>query len=455
VRARLWLVLQVVSWIVMIAGMLAPEVTAASTGGSNLTPVLLTPVDMDCSPGATENSNKQQLVANEKGIFLAYYWRDDPTFEKSSFWSKGFWRLVRSIDGGKTFSLIYTSPSLGAGCPDVETDENNNILVATIDITASSLPFYLYRFSPEDDYQNPRVTVIKGDASGKDCMFYDRDAGKVYLFNHHGILLVINGTTGKRIRRKMFAYPQGLHARIEYPLVYVEDGVLYHAWTTQNINKYLYWDIHFAESPDGGSTWYKADGSKLKTPFVPDDTGPTDEIALKEEFHDFTWLCSMIVKNGKAHFVYFSDVGSRHYVYVRMDLDTGKIEKRVEPSGETLRVNGNGGFFVTGPGSSPLYIVSTNSTNICALVSYDNGDTWHDAAVSEKLEGYIEYTEGYRELCPEGILGSFTTYNPATKTNAAYFFRIPVPEGGAHLLAILFLLAIFRMPRLEGRQTAS
>ncbi len=87
------------------------------------------------------------MVSNENGIFMTYLWEFD-----SQTWI-GRWRLVRSVDGGKSFSTVYTSPPMGSNAPCIETDEMNNILLICTNYTDPSLPFIYYRFEAEKDYK--------------------------------------------------------------------------------------------------------------------------------------------------------------------------------------------------------------------------------------------------------------------------------------------------------------
>jgi len=388
---------------------------------TDLQPVFITPIDLNSTGSSTANSFKQMMVENDNGIFLVYNWKDYR-------YQYGNWNLLRSTDEGKTFTIVY-APHPGGWYlhPAVETDEEDNLHLILSDMDATDTPFYYYRFLAERDYRDPLITKIPGDRTGKFSAFYEEETHRMFLFNDQGILTILNATTGERIARKMVAYGGGPHAAIMYPHIYMEEGAIYHAWTTQLHSHYLYWDIHFAWSPDDGVTWRKADGTTLETPFVPDDTGPTDNVVLAEELEYNAWLNSLVHKDGKVHFAYFSDLGKRHWVYVRMDLKTGKIDRRTEPRGETTTLCGNGGFFATSPGQ-PLYMISTNGTHILALVSYDNGDSWHDAAVSQKAFDYVKYVSGSRKTSSLGIIGSFTAYNRTTRLNEAYFFRIPLVE---------------------------
>jgi len=437
----------------MRAGSLLPVllVVLSIPSSACLTEVFLNPIALNVTHYATFQSHNQKVVSNENGIFLTYTYQ----FDLQTAWTR--WRLVRSTDGGKTFSVVYTSPEMGSNAPCIDTDSDNNILLVCTDYNdPRDRPFYYYRFEAARNYTDPRITTAKYHASGKFSMYYHGESDLIYLFNHYGRLIVLNATSGKHVLQKDVMKTSGDNAMTQYPHVFVSpDGVLHHAWTTQKHSEYMYWDIHYARSGDGGRNWQTANGTGLPREFKPDDSGPSDQIIMGDEFDYHTWLTSMVVKGGKAHFAYLCQTPDRRMEYVRLDLETGLIDIRVQPffGGETVDIYGLDGFFCTGPGTSPLYYVArANLTHIGALVSHDNGETWHDAAISEPLPNSIYSVGGCRELVPEGIIGSFTNQYgvyPDTIAGDVYFFRIPVPEA-VHLMAFLLLPPVLRRVILKS-----
>ena len=221
---------------------------------------------------------------------------------------------------------------------------------------------------------------------------------------------------------------------------------MHHAWTTQKLDKYLYWDIHYARSPDDGKTWFTANGARLYCPIKPDNSGKSDEIVLPDELEYHTWLSSMVVKDGKVHFAYMAQTPQPGEEYVRLDLASGRIDIRIQPvwRGDTISILGLDGFFVTGPGSSPLYFVGrTNYTRIGVIVSYDNGESWHDWAISDPIPNSIYSIGGFRTITEDDyIIGSFTSQYGSR--GDPYFFKVRVSERG---FAFLFLLSGFFVRR--------
>src|SRR5262249_9671251 len=139
---------------------------------------------------------------------------------------------------------------------------------------------YLYRFRARKDYREPQITRIPNGAAGKFAMVLDARRGQLAYFAHnHTFHLVGLHGLGRSSTKLITA---GMHAVLQYPLLSLgEDGTLHAAWTTQtNGNAYLYWDIHYLQSPDGGLAWRRMDATHVQLPVVADNTGPTDRITL-------------------------------------------------------------------------------------------------------------------------------------------------------------------------------
>ncbi len=411
--------------LLLVAFCLAILGMALTAVSGSVLEVVLTPVARNCTYYATFQSHNQKAVQNDNGIFISYSWE----FDLESWYA--LWRLARSTDNGTSFRTIYTSPYLGSNAPCIETDRENNILLVCTDYNDPAQPFLYHRFLASRDYQDPEITRINSGASGKFAMYHDRSTDKVFLFNHYGRLFVLNATTGRLIEWKDVVAFTGRNATTQYPHICMDDNhTLHHAWTTSHLQRYLYWDIHYAKSNNEGKTWQTANGTRLYCPFKPDQSGASDQIILPDEFEVHTWLSSMIAKDGKVHFAYLAQTPDYRQHYVRIDLTTGRIDKRIYPvwRGENISIQGLDGFFSTGPSASdPLYYIGrANYSHIAALVSYDNGDTWHDAAFSEKVPNAIYSIGGCRQVTPLGIIGSFTSQY-GTRGDV-YFFRIAVQE---------------------------
>ena len=245
--------------------------------------------------------------------------------------------------------------------------------------------------------------------------------------NHTFHIVGLDGT----VRKSTTLLKAGKRALMQYPLLFLDPaGTLHLAWTTSLPEKYLYWDIHYASSPDGGARWQKMDGTALDLPIIADDSGSSDRISLEDEFEVHTWLSSFLVREGKAHFLYQAQTTSPKQHYVRCDLKTGRREQDTTPrfKGETIELSGLDGFFAAS--SSTVYCVAhTPDGRVGCLASRDNGSTWTDHAVSRKFEALYALGGCRAVTADDSIIGSFTdtlsTSTTAGGSAKVYFFRIP------------------------------
>jgi hypothetical protein len=409
----------------------------------SLVPIELTQISTSSPLYGTFQSHNQKVVSNAYGIFMTYLDTEYVGAYGVNWGNLHLWKLLRSTDGGKTFSTVYTAKNYTKS-PAIETDASGNIYVFAGDYSpAGTADLFFYKFLSSKNFQSPLVTQIPGAAAGKFSTFYDSTRNQLYYFNFNGggPDFYVFDTNGKLLRSTQLVQngPNGL---LQYPLLSMNNGQLFAAWTTSappTYNPYLYWDIHFMVSNDGGVTWVKGNGTQLKTPVVADETGPTDRVSLSDEFDVHTWLSSMIYHNGALHFMYeaqFNYPNWREH-YVRYDLNKKAFDLNTYPvwKGEKFSIHNLDGFFATNPSdaTSLLYAVSTDQfitskNRITVLASDDNGQTWFDYAVSKP---FIQpYAIGGSRLAVSGgyITGSLTNLvsnpNPPLNSSEVWFFRV-------------------------------
>ena len=80
--------------------------------------------DRACGYG-TFQSHNQKVVSNANAIFMTYLREDN---EKDPA-KPNVWRLMRSTDGGKTFSTVYEGRN-NCRAPCVETDQHGDLYLA-------------------------------------------------------------------------------------------------------------------------------------------------------------------------------------------------------------------------------------------------------------------------------------------------------------------------------------
>ncbi|HEO69796.1 MAG TPA: hypothetical protein ENN80_00920 [Candidatus Hydrogenedentes bacterium] len=369
---------------------------------------------------ATFRSHNQKVVANECGIFMAHIRTRNEEYTAQP------WRLLHSVDGGRSFDIVFEATD-ATNPPALEADAVGNVYLVRPDFVDGNA--YLYRFLSDNGFKGPRISTIPGGSAGKFCMYLDGRRQQLYYFAHNNAFHVL-GLDGAAKRSVKLPKP-GPHAVLQYPQLAMEDGVLHAAWTTQKHDVYLYWDIHFMLSRDGGQTWRTPEGTALEPPIIVDDAGPTPRITLDDEFEAHTWLSNVAVQGGKLHFFYLAQTTPPREHYMRYNVATGERDVHEQPvfKGDAFALQGLDGFFARHRDhAGPLYCLGANDGHLACLISRDNGATWHDYAQSEEAF-HIYSLGGCRHVTDDGyIIGSFTNQGGSNlipgQDSKVYFFRL-------------------------------
>lgn len=391
--------------------------TAKSSVSAGLAVFELTLVDGDATMYATFQSHNQKVVQNDNGIFITHIRTRNDAYTAQQ------WRLSRSVDGGKTFTVVYEDTD-ATNPPVLETDENNVVYLIRPDFIDGNA--YLYRFSPDDDYAEPVISTIPGGSAGKYAMCYDRERKKLYYspWGHTFYAIGLDGT----VSSKLLMFRNGPNAAPQYPVFCMGgDSTIHMGYTTVKHGEYLYWSAHHLESPDGGNSWQTMGGTSITGfPVNVDDTGPSDLISLDTELNAHTWLSSMLAKDEKMHFMYDAQSPFNTEHYMRYNDGTGQreIDADFEEAGQTIGLKGLSGYFAADPSTpgSTLYSIGWSSGRVGCLASDDNGETWYDYALTTStFHGYS--LGGCREITADGyILGYFT--DVGTDPARVIFFKI-------------------------------
>jgi len=389
----------------------------------------LTCVDPDATGYGTFQSHNQKIVANRRGIFMTHIRSHNTNYTAQQ------WRLSRSRDGGRTFKTLFEATH-ATNPPVVETDDDDNVYLVRPDFLDGHA--YLYPFLAAKDYREPQITRIPNGSAGKYSLALDRARRQLYYFAHNNTFhrLALDGT----VLSSTNLLTAGKSAALQYPLLCLDaGGVLHAAWTSLKHGVYLYWDIHYLQSADGGVSWRNMRGAPVSLPVIADEGGPADRITLDDEFEVHTWLESFFARAGKAHFLYLTQSTPSRQHYVRYDLATAKRELDLQPAfrGKQISLRGLDGFLATrgSESSATIYAVSrdANASRLACLASNDNGTTWRDYAVSDPVANPYAIG-GCREITRDGfVIGSFTdqgTSGPnAGFVPKVYFFKI---KAGQH-----------------------
>ncbi len=278
-------------------------------------------IDDQVIHSATFQSNTQHLICNRNGIFTAYIKTRNADYTSQN------WRLVRSVDAGRNFTLVAEGMA-ATNPPVIESDDDNNLYLCRVDWNNNNTSIDCY--SAASDYREVQTLELPGVAGGKFAMAFDPLRKRLCFITLDGVLhrIGVNGTAFPTVK----LLESGKKAVLQYPSLHFDErNHLYFCWTTVAHGKYLYYDIHVIRSVDGGDRWETLSGEQLKFPFAADDGGPSDMISLKDEFDVTTWLASALPRFGKLHAIYETQSDPRRYNYVRFDTLQGKEEFRISP----------------------------------------------------------------------------------------------------------------------------
>jgi hypothetical protein len=376
----------------------------------------------------TFQSHNQKVVSTPHGIFVTHIRKSNTNYTAQQ------WRLSRSVDGGRSFTTVLEDTH-ATSAPAIEADRDGKLLFCRPDFLDGNA--YLYRLDPSRPESGPQVSKLTGGSAGKYCLLLDSPRQQLYWFAHNNTfhVLSLDGT----VRTNLTLIAAGKQAVLQYPHLTLDaNGTLFAAWTTSMPTGYLYRSVHAIKSRDGGQTWQTLDRKRLGLPIVADDSGPATQVSKDSEFDVHTWLSAFMVKDEKLHFVYWAETKPQRQWYRRYDTATGKAEIDSEnffDARKQDKPNDSGAFAARRTLSdSTLYFVSTvdDRKRLACLASDDNGRTWYEYAVSERLFPFRVYSIGAaRDLTQDGIIvGTFTDVVEKAKTyyedhsGHVYFFRI-------------------------------
>jgi hypothetical protein len=410
--------------IVLLWGLLPMSVLQADEPTA-LREIRLTCIDDSVIHSATFQSNTQHVVSNRQGIFAAFVKSRNEDYTAQN------WRLVRSIDQGRSFSVVAEGVA-ATNPPVLESDDADNLYLCRVDWKNNNSAIDC--FSSSLDYRKVRTLELPGVAGGKFAMGLDRSRQRLCYITLDGVLRRVS--VAGQLLPPIKLLLDGQRAVLQYPSLHFDErDDLYFCWTTVAHGKYLYYDIHVARSTDGGDTWETLSGKPLSVPFAADDGGPADLISLKSEFEVTTWLANALPRFGKLHSIYETQSEPPRFNYVRLDTVRGTEDLRIAPEfgGESLRVQGLDGGLASQANKpdAPLFGVVRDAkrARLACLRSDDQGNSWRDWAVSPDVNNPYAIGTCREIVANENVIGTFTDAIEPSNDNFGkskiYFFSIP------------------------------
>ena len=386
-------------------------------------------------------SHNQKVLSNQYGIFMTYVTEQDAEGEY-------LWHLMRSTDGGETFTSIYSVRD-ATNPPAIETDSSGNVYLGLVG-------FYdgvgrLYKFQPSD-YTSPISTTFNTVSwVDKFAMAIDESRSQIYFVTKNAAELSTFNLNCQLIRQVSLIDVNGKYA--QYPHLLVdENNSLHFAWTYDPPPQHKYESIFYMRSNDGGLTWENMSGGNISIPlYCVTGSCAATEITETSEHGHTTWLANMAYKDDKLHFFYNYycplwpyNSDPNYNRYKRFDAQTGALEINkwgFEQDGRYFY--GLDGFFSVDrtDSNAPLFLVGhegrkddtatvIHTGRVLCMASYDNGSNWELHSVSEPDFKYLNHLGGCRSITDDGfVIGSFSDHN--NYSYSTHFLKIPIAAPGA------------------------
>ena len=186
-------------------------------------------VDAEATAFATFQCHNQKVIENQGGIFFSYIKsRDEPYLNQH-------WRIMRSTDGGKSFTVLIEGMDATNPTP-LETDAEGNLYFVT---SYYSKGFsIIHKLTAESDYREKKSLRIEGASGGKYCMAWDEKRKRLYYMTNAKTDFVAVSADLELLIQKILINIGPL-AELEYPALCMSpDGVLHCAYTTNTHGGY-------------------------------------------------------------------------------------------------------------------------------------------------------------------------------------------------------------------------
>jgi hypothetical protein len=403
----------------------------------------------------TFQSHARKVVSNPQGIFLAY--DRSSRIENGGSTKYSQWTIERSTDGGSTFRPLFTyTDHTEAPCLEADADGNVYAAYASNDFTDLSIT----KLGAADGYATATSVQVPGAGTGKlSCAMKD---GILYVLGWARLTRVDTRTMSVVDDRAFFVpsdtddpqYPHLTFDPDETALYFAMNDV---ARATPAGIQGIYTDVRYAMSQDLGVSWQiPATGRTLALPGLDGSqailsadveraraAAPT---ATAERGHWWgNWLDSFTAADGYLFFMYLA--GDLRYIdgtlgvaetstrFVRTSLTSETPSVTLDRlAGDTYELDSIGASFVlekAPTGGHVLYAVgATKDNRLLALVSRDDGTTWHDFAVGPAEQRQF-YAIGTARMVTSdrAIIGSYTSLPlPGELAGSVGFFRIPLDD---------------------------
>lgn len=357
-----------------------------------------------------------QHIAEIDGIYYASYLDEDQ-----------YIHIVKSADGGETWSDLYASGNHKGDQPAVLAADNDGRLHAVwADVNVGR---YM-RFSGSPLTLDIDKTV--GECGTKFSMVYNarddvlhwsrREAGDLYV-----VTLDTSGDVVSSTELVDFVGtwgdPGDPYWDAHYHSLYVDPAgtvhLIYNPHEFPTATTFIRRKILYMYSDDAGVTWNAADGTSASIPFDTDDYSQATEISDEAE----ATIGSVLATDEHIHILYYGSVDDSPVLkYVRLNRSTGDEEKNYGIPNMSLHST-----LVADPDSDKLYIAGEENNRPSLMMSTNSGDSWNlfrHLLVPPSMDYYFSTTAAQHVV--EGSIVALTTdiRDPGVRKVKFYKFKL-------------------------------
>lgn len=339
-------------------------------------------------------------------------------------------RIVKSADGGRTWSDLYASGNHTGDQPAAIDTDNSGRLHAVW--TDGGVCRYM-RFSGTPLVKDIDKTI--GSCTTKFALAYNPVSDVLYMSRRDSsadVYLIQYDTSGNQISNTKLINHVGNFGTpneywdAQYQSIDVDaSGRLHmiftpHKWADASIvNGYERVKVMYMYSDNHGVNWKKADGTSITVPFDADNLTAATPVSSESQ----AWGAHVLATASHVHILYARQDGTAGEKYIRLNRSTGTKEKDYYIPGLNTH-----SVLAADPNSSKLYIVSEDDGRPSLFASTDSGDSWslYSHLLVPPTEDVYFFTSALQRVTGGSVLAIHTDYGHISGARAVNFYKFRV-----------------------------
>ena len=373
----------------------------------------------------------------------------------------GYFEVMRSTDNGSTWTAVYNSQNNGIEVQDpaIDADASGDLYVTGNLYNASvagTWQTYLWKFTA-GSFSSPTRVLLNYGAS-KYSMIYDPAHNEVdfglWEWDGRPDFLAVDAstltvaTTAILFHGRVAPCCASDYDQVEYPNLSIgPNGQVLFGWATlddvlwkNGSGTQNYYDARFLVTTDGGATWDGPNG-QVTLPIYGSDSNSYDIVNTSDpnEFEphgsssykgNWNMLDTLLWNDNGVAAAYGGFIPQDHASFGYLDWSTQTwinrtdAQKTAEGDACELAQQSDGGLSQNASYTGAIYRMchSSDGSHVLAMVSTDDGATWHTLAKStwSTTDGWL-YLDPSHVVGPNGELGAVFTVITSSTSSDVYF----------------------------------